>query len=58
MPPPLGWVAGLGMDGQARYSFQDRLGAYTDVTSVNEYAGKLYLGSLTMSAVATLDAPD
>jgi len=58
VPPPLGWVAGLGMDGQARYSFQDRLGGYTDVTSVNEYGGKLYLGSLTMSAVATLDAPD
>ena len=58
VPPPLGWIAGLGMDGQARYSFRDTLGGYTDVTSVNEHGGKLFLGSLKMSAVATLDAPD
>jgi len=58
VPPPIGWVAAFGTDGQARYSIRDISGRYTDVTSVNERDGKLYLGSLKMSAVARLDAPD
>jgi sugar lactone lactonase YvrE len=57
VPPPIGWVAAFGTDGQVRYSLRDGSGRYTDVTSVNERDGKLYLGSLKMSAVATLDAP-
>jgi sugar lactone lactonase YvrE len=58
VPPPVGWVAGFGLDGQAHYSFRDTSGRYTDVTSVNERDGRLYLGSLRMSDVASLDAPE
>jgi sugar lactone lactonase YvrE len=57
VPPPVGWVAAFGIDGQARYSIRDDSGRYTDVTSVNERDDKLYLGSLKMSAIASLDAP-
>jgi sugar lactone lactonase YvrE len=57
VPPPIGWVAGFGLDGQALHSIRDTSGRYTDVTSVNERDGKLYLGSLKMSAVARLDVP-
>jgi sugar lactone lactonase YvrE len=57
VPSPIGWVAGFGIDGRVRYSFRDTSGRYTDVTSVNERDGQLYLGSLKMSAVAKLDAP-
>lgn len=57
VPPPIGWIVGLGLDGQARYSFRDTVGRYTEVTSVNERDGKLYLGSLKMSAIASLDVP-
>ncbi len=57
IPPPLGWIAGLGLDGEPRYSIRDHSGRYTDVTSVNEHAGTLYLGSIKMSAIARLDAP-
>jgi sugar lactone lactonase YvrE len=56
VPPPIGWIAGFSLAGQVRYSYRDTSGRYTDVTSVNERDGKLYLGSLKMSSVASLDA--
>lgn len=56
-PAPLGWVVALGEDGQARFSLRDERGPYTDVTSVNEYQGRLYLGSIRMTSVASLESP-
>ena len=52
-----GMFIGLDLDGNVKYNLQDSSGKYAVVTSVNEYGGKLYLGSIKMDAVATLAAP-
>ena len=45
---PYGGVFGIGADGQVKYNFQDPEGNTVQmITSVEEYGGKLFLGSLT-----------
>jgi sugar lactone lactonase YvrE len=56
-PAPLAWVIGLDPDGGLRYSLQTASGAYRTVTSVNEFDGQLYFGSIDMDTVARVPAP-
>jgi hypothetical protein len=56
-PEPLAWVVGLDTDGGVRYSLQTRAGDYRTVTSVNEFDGQLYLGSIDMAFVVRRPAP-
>ena len=56
-PAPLAWVIGLDPDGGVRYSLQTGSGVYHTVTSVKEFDGQLYLGSIEMDTVARLPAP-
>jgi sugar lactone lactonase YvrE len=56
-PLPLAWVLGLDEQGQVRHSLRDTSGAYASVTSVNEFGGHLYLGSILMKAVARVQTP-
>ena len=55
--PRLGWIIGVDLDGKVRYSLQERTGRYAAITSVNEFDGQLYLGSLGMTAIGRVDAP-
>lgn len=52
-----GWVIGVGIDGLVEANLQDPAGHVHSVTSVNRFGDMLALGSLSMSAVATLPAP-
>ncbi len=56
--PPLGWVIGIDLTGQVRYSMQDWSGTYSGVTSVNEIDGRLFLGSIAMHTVGAIDLPE
>lgn len=55
--PPVAWVLGLDEQGKVKHSLRDTSGAYASVTSVNEFHGQLYLGSILMQAVACVSAP-
>jgi sugar lactone lactonase YvrE len=57
-PPPVAWVLGLDEQGQVRHSLRDTSGAYASITSVNEFGGHLYLGSILMKAVARVQTPE
>ena len=46
------FVVGLGLDGRVKHNLQDTGGNFTNITSANECDGWLYLGSLSMPAVA------
>ena len=50
----LGWVLGLDIDGKVKYSMRDSSGAYTNITSVNEFDGRLYLGSIITSSIGSI----
>jgi sugar lactone lactonase YvrE len=52
----LGFVIGLGLDGAVTSNLQSTSGVYHTITSVNEYDGYLWLGSLAMPSVAVLPA--
>ncbi len=52
-----GFVVGLGLDGSVKFNLQSGAGIYHTVTSVNEYDGHIWLGSLAMPAVAVLPLP-
>jgi hypothetical protein len=54
----LGFVVGLGLDGKVKFNLQSESGAYHTITSVNEYDGQLWLGSLAMPSVAVLPLPE
>ncbi len=56
-PPPVAWVLGLDEQGEVRHSLRDTSGAYASVTSVNEFGGHLYLGSILMKAVGRVQTP-
>ena len=56
-PERSGWVIGLDRDGKVVYNLQDQGHAYGPITSVNEFAGQLYFGSIGMSAVGRIPAP-
>ena len=56
-PPPLGWVIGLDGSGKVLHSLQDPTGSVHTVTSVNEFDGALYMGSIAMDTVGRVSAP-
>ena len=49
-----GFVVGLNLDGSVKFNLQSGSGVYHTVTSVNEYDGHIWLGSLAMNSVAVL----
>lgn len=50
-PPPFGMVIGLDLEGNVTHNLQDSIGRIHMVTSVNEFDGVLWIGSLEMEAV-------
>jgi len=56
-PKKYGFVLGLNMDGHVVHNLQDPSGKYAPITSVQEYKGMLYLGSLTEDAIGRIPAP-
>jgi sugar lactone lactonase YvrE len=53
----LGFVVGLGLDGTVTSNLQSMSGVYHTITSVNEYDGYLWLGSLAMPSIGVLALP-
>ena len=56
-PEPLAWTIGVDVDGRIVHNLQDVSGAYTNITSVNEYDGRLWFGSIYMSSVGRAGVP-
>jgi sugar lactone lactonase YvrE len=56
-PKDYGFVLGLDTAGLVVQNLQDPSGGYAQVTSVREYQGMLYLGSLSEDAIGRLPAP-
>jgi len=50
-PPPFGMVIGLDLEGNITHNFQDYSGKVWYVTSVNEFMGDLWIGSLRMEGI-------
>lgn len=57
VPEKAGWVIGLDADGKVKYNLKDSSGAYTNITSVNEFDNHLYLGSIEMRSVGRAKRP-
>lgn len=55
---PYGWVIGIAPNGEIVYNLHDPKGNYGNITSVNEFDGRLYLGSFTMTSVGSITVPD
>lgn len=55
--PALGWVIGVDEHGRVVHSLQDSSGRYTNITSVNEFDGHVFLGSLAMTSVGHIVMP-
>jgi sugar lactone lactonase YvrE len=56
-PPAVSWVIGVDVQGTVRYHLRDTAGRYTNVTSVREVDGALWLGSLFGRSVGRAQAP-
>ncbi|MGB0930622.1 MAG: SMP-30/gluconolactonase/LRE family protein [Chitinophagales bacterium] len=58
IPPPkiihYGMLIGINESGEVIYNMQDPSGSIHDITSVNQYGDKLYLGSLEMNEVGVV----
>jgi sugar lactone lactonase YvrE len=52
-----GWVIGVDTEGNIIHNLHDPSGGYGTITSVNEYDGHLYFGSIAMSSVGRSPAP-
>jgi strictosidine synthase len=50
-------VLGIDQDGNVVHNLQDPAASFTQVTSVQEHEGMLYLGSLVEDAIGRLPAP-
>ncbi len=55
--PRYSFVVGLGLDGSVSHNLQDTGAGFNNITSANECDGILYLGSLSMPAVARYRLP-
>ncbi len=51
------WIIGVNLDGQIVANLQDPSGGSGGVTSVNEFDGNLYLGSITVSHASRYELP-
>lgn len=56
-PGALAWAVGLDGKGEVVASLQNRSGLHRTVTSVNEFDGTLYLGSIATDSVARAPVP-
>jgi hypothetical protein len=56
-PPPVAWVVGVDAQGQVRHHLRETAGGYANITSVQEYEGALWLGSLFGRSVGRVPAP-
>ena len=52
-----GFVIGLDLDGKLKHNFQDPKGHCSSITSVNQFEGSLFLGSLNMSSACVFELP-
>ena len=48
---PVGWVIGVDTQGNVRHNLQVWNGPYSAITSVNEFQGALFVGSVEMSGI-------
>lgn len=55
--PPYGWVIGVDTNGEVVHNLQGPNGNYASITSVNEFDGWLYLGSIAMTSVGRIAVP-
>jgi hypothetical protein len=53
-----GFVLGLSADGTVIHNLQDPSGSFAQISSVEEYDGMLYFGSLVEDAVGRLPVPE
>jgi len=56
-PVHYGFILGLDGGGKVQYNLQDPSGKFGQMTSVQEYQGKLYIGTLGEEAIAVIDMP-
>ncbi|GMV99722.1 MAG: strictosidine synthase [Candidatus Hydrogenedentota bacterium] len=56
-PQPYGIALGIDGEGNVIHNMQTPTGAYAPITSVNEYDGYLYLGSIESDAVGKVPVP-
>lgn len=52
-----GFVLGIDLEGRVIYNLQDPSASFSQITSVQEHEGMLYLGSLVEDAIGRLPAP-
>jgi len=57
-PEPWAYVLGVDASGRVRYLFQDPEGAYQQISSVQQFGNKLYLGSLAEESVGVFTLPE
>lgn len=55
--PAYGWVIGVDIDGNVIHNLHDPQGSYGMVTSVNQFDGQLYLGSIVATSVGRVTTP-
>ena len=48
-------ILGIDSEGQVRYNFQDPEGKFSQISSVQEWNGDLYLGTLVREGVGVLE---
>jgi hypothetical protein len=56
-PATVGWIIGVDADGVIRHNLRDATGAYSNITSVNQFDDHLLLGSIMMKSVGRIEAP-
>ena len=56
-PPAVAWVLGVDVRGTVRHQLRETAGRYANITSVQEFDGALWLGSLFGRAVGRAQAP-
>jgi sugar lactone lactonase YvrE len=56
-PEPVGWVMGVDVHGRVRHHLRETAGGFAHITSVQEYEGALWLGSLFGRSVGWVPAP-
>jgi hypothetical protein len=58
VPAPRGWAIKIDGDGKVLKSLMDPKGErYHTITSVNEFDGKLYFGSIAQESMGVMPAP-
>ncbi|MDF1864502.1 MAG: SMP-30/gluconolactonase/LRE family protein [Saprospiraceae bacterium] len=54
-PKPFGMIVGLDLEGNVVHNFQDSTGIFHDITSVSEFEGALWFGSLKMKNIGRFE---